>query len=1081
MNNLGRDMRVPITKKLLIDWGGPRVFRDAEMLVDNGRVLEAVYDPPRIHGSLFWNNRPFKTSLRILPDGQIESRCPCSDNTDRGLVCAHVIAMGIVLMRRATDPQRDAKYEAEQRHAARVASVDEDAYIRRVPRGTPGALPAELRVTVPADWQECWCKGKVPVTSEVEYGGKIRLLDEVPRDAPLCFSQEDESLLFVLEDISQGPGTGRLDLNRYDFINLVRLRTGKGLLRTGGSAIVINEPKMTTRLRMDLDRENGEIIVSAHTELPFMREGQRPFYLVLDKAGWVYGADNLWPLENVLPAPYHPIYQDVVIVARQDVVRFLGKELPILQKYARIESDISPDLFTIEPADPKFHLLLRGSPASLSATLYAGYGAIEVVAGHSAAAEDFAMPDPGDLMRYGIRNKFKENEGLEMLRSMGFAERSERGSGIAAGEGEGLMCIVGERQVLNFMGAHLPALRRRGWRVKVEGRAAPYMDEMVFAAPVVKIQEASEGGWFDVGFDFEDGQGLSLSPNEIQRALRKGDSFIESGGRRILIDSDAVQSMLDIFSDCASGESDRAGHFRMAGIHAAFVKSSLDALDGVDVEVSPEWRTTASRSNRTVKIEPVILGEPLDGILRSYQKDGVNWLRFLEKSGFCGLLADEMGLGKTVQTLAWLQLDRLDESARRKPALIVCPTSIVENWVEEAQRFVPRLKVMSLTGPDRHSRFEQVPGMDLVVTSYAVLRRDVEHYAKHEFSAAILDEAQHIKNPSTQNAAAAARLKARSRLVLTGTPVENSVSDLWSIMDFLMPGYLGNHGTFKERYEQPISRGGPDAEVAQVKLRRKVHPFMLRRLKADVAKDLPPKIERIATCELTADQKAVYSELLRASRQKIEGMMSKQGFNKARMEILTVLMRLRQVCCHLGLLELPGLKAQYPSAKMELFFELLDEALDSGHRLLVFSQFVKMLHILRDELTSRKVAHCYLDGSTKDRMQVVHTFNTERSIPVFLISLKAGGTGLNLTGADMVIHFDPWWNPAVEDQATDRAYRIGQKRTVYGIKLISKGTVEEKVLALQQKKKAIIGATIESDERMVESLNWQDIQDLLSL
>ncbi|MEI6808482.1 MAG: SNF2-related protein, partial [bacterium] len=790
---------------------------------------------------------------------------------------------------------------------------------------------------------------------------------------------------------------------------------------------------------------------------------------------------NLWPLENVLPAPYHQIYQDVVIVARKDVVRFLSKELPALEKFARIESDITADLFTIEPETPKFNLLLRGSPASLSATLSAGYGPIEVLAGSNTPDDEFAIPDPTDLMRYGVRNSAAEARALEMLRDTGFSAMPAGGIRDATKDCDGALCIVGERPVLNFLGSHLPALRRRGWRVKVEGRAAPYMESMVVAAPVVKIQEASGVGWFDVGFDFEDGQGLSLSQAEIQRALRKGDSFIESGGRKILIDSDAVRSMMDIFSDCASGESDRPGHFRMAGIHAAFVKSSLDALDGVDVEVSEEWRSSAGQTNRTVRVEPVPLGEPLDGILRSYQKDGVNWLRFLEKSGFCGLLADEMGLGKTVQTLAWLQLERLADKARRKPALIVCPTSIVENWVEEARRFVPGMKVISLTGPDRHSRFDQIPGVDLVVTSYAVLRRDVEMYAKQEFSAAILDEAQHIKNPSTQNAVATGKISASHRLVLTGTPVENTVSDLWSIMDFLMPGYLGSHAAFKERYEAPISRGGPDAAVAQVKLRRKVHPFLLRRLKVDVAKDLPPKIERVATCELTPDQKAVYSELLRTSRQRIEGMMSKQGFGKSRMEILTVLMRLRQVCCHLGLLELPGLKPEYPSAKMELFLELLDEALDGGHRMLVFSQFVKMLHILRDELDRRKVAYCYLDGSTKDRMKVVHTFNTERSIPVFLISLKAGGTGLNLTGADMVIHFDPWWNPAVEDQATDRAYRIGQKRTVYGIKLITKGTVEEKVLELQRKKKAIIGATIESDERMVESLTWTDIQGLLSL
>jgi SNF2 family DNA or RNA helicase len=300
-------------------------------------------------------------------------------------------------------------------------------------------------------------------------------------------------------------------------------------------------------------------------------------------------------------------------------------------------------------------------------------------------------------------------------------------------------------------------------------------------------------------------------------------------------------------------------------------------------------------------------------------------------------------------------------------------------------------------------------------------------------------------------------------------------------MDFLMPGYLGSHDTFRHNYELPVSRSGLDADAAQAKLRRKLHPFLLRRLKTEVAKDLPPKIQRVAMCELTMDQKLVYNEFLEASRRRITTMVTQRGFNKCRMEILTILMRLRQACCHLGLLELSGIKPQYPSAKLDLFFELVDEALDSGHRILVFSQFVSMLTIIRKELETRVLAYCYLDGATRERMTVVHEFNSRRDIPLFLISLRAGGTGLNLTGADMVIHFDPWWNPAVEDQATDRAYRIGQKRTVYSVKLITKGTVEEKVLALQNRKKAVISATIESDEGTMQSLTWDDIQAILNL
>ena len=346
---------------------------------------------------------------------------------------------------------------------------------------------------------------------------------------------------------------------------------------------------------------------------------------------------------------------------------------------------------------------------------------------------------------------------------------------------------------------------------------------------------------------------------------------------------------------------------------------------------------------------------------------------------------------------------------------------------------------------------------------------------------AILDEAQHIKNRSTQNARAAKKIKAFNRLVLTGTPVENSVSDLWSIMDFLMPGYLGAHDMFRRNYELPIERGGPEAQDAQRKLKRKLHPFLLRRLKKTVAKELPGKIEKIAHCQLTADQKAVYTTILQSARREISNLVKAKGFNKVRMQVLTTLLKLRQACCHLDLLKMPDLKPANPSGKLDLFMELVDEAVDGGHRILVFSQFVSMLSILRKELEAKGYKYCYLDGSTKNRMEVVHEFNSNREIPIFLISLKAGGTGLNLTGADMVIHFDPWWNPAVEQQATDRAYRIGQKRTVYSLKLITMGTVEEKVLALQEKKRAVINATIESDEDIMGSLSWEDMQELLDL
>ncbi|MBM4144226.1 MAG: DEAD/DEAH box helicase [Lentisphaerae bacterium] len=1063
-------MTVPITRKMLLDWGGERVLHDAESLVRRGLVEEAVFDAPYVRGTVMWSNRPLRTAFKLLGDGTVESQCPCWANTERGIICAHVIALGLSLVLRATDPARDEKHREELRRAHRLATIDEGQYITRGHEDTPGAVPALLEVTLAEGWEAAAADGGVPVVAEARFDGRSALLEDVPRGLPLRFSRQDEALLFVLEDISEGPARGRLTVNMGDFVNLIRLKAGGHLRRAGGGAVAVNKTPVRSFLKVELDESGGALVLALHTELPFFPHGAAPRYLVARRSGWAYGADNLWPLENLLPEPYHAIYREPIVVERPMVLAFLRDELPALAAHARIESNVTPDLFTIEPAQPSFRLEVHGSPASLSAVLYAEYDGHVMVAGRADPRDHFGVPDPADILRYTVRNPETEKRALERLAAAGFDGPT----------GNELQSIVGNRNVLNFLGGSLPALRRLGWKVTLAGRVAPYMEEMPFASPVVRVA-VTGGGWFDVALNFDDSGRRSLSQAEVRRALCKGEAFICKDGRTFLLDADAVRAMDDVFADCASAEADAPGHFRVSNLYAPFVRASLQALDGVDVEETPDWRELALRQNREVEPAAAALPPALDAILRPYQKAGVNWLRFLEGLGFSGLLADEMGLGKTVQTLVWLSLPRLATEAVGRPALIVCPTSIVENWAEECARFVPGMKVIAVTGQDREEKWAAVPRHDVAITSYALLRRDIERAVNVEFAVAVLDEAQHIKNRSTQNALSAKRLRARQRLVLTGTPVENSVSDLWSIMDFLMPGYLGGHEAFRTNYEAPIVRSGDGGDLAQTKLRRKMHPFLLRRLKTDVARDLPPKIERTASCTLTEDQQVVYRELLEASRRRLRDMVSAQGFNRSRMEILTTLMRLRQACCHLELLKLPDLNPRFPSAKTDLFFELLDEAMDSGHRVLVFSQFVAMLSILRREMDRREISYCYLDGSTKDRLQIVHRFNTDRAIPAFLISLKAGGTGLNLTGADMVVHFDPWWNPAVENQATDRAYRIGQKRTVYSVRLIARGTVEEKVVALQERKQAVIDATIESDEQIMRKLSWEDIKDILEI
>ncbi|HEX4667936.1 MAG TPA: DEAD/DEAH box helicase, partial [Chthoniobacterales bacterium] len=460
----------------------------------------------------------------------------------------------------------------------------------------------------------------------------------------------------------------------------------------------------------------------------------------------------------------------------------------------------------------------------------------------------------------------------------------------------------------------------------------------------------------------------------------------------------------------------------------------------------------------------------LDSQLRDYQRGGVRWLAALAAQNLGGILADEMGLGKTVQTLALLLLNR-----GHGPALVVCPTSLLVNWQREAARFTPELKVLMIDGPNRAEKIARLPEQDLALTSYGLLRRDAELYAGLRLRTVVLDEAQHIKNPETQNAQAAFSLNAQQRFVLTGTPMENSVRDLWSLMNFVAPGYLGSRADFRERYEKPLTTNPEQA--LQRRLARRLRPFLLRRRKIDVARELPEKIEQVVPCELGATQRATYNALLREIQQGIGTSRAQDG--AMRIKMLTGLLRLRQVCCDLRLLGLAPNEKGDTSAKLDLLDELLEEIIDGGHRVLVFSQFVKMLDLVRERLEATGTAHCYLAGPTKNRQEEVDRFQNDDSVPVFLISLKAGGVGLNLSAADTVIHFDPWWNAAVEAQATDRAHRIGQKRVVTSYKLIARETVEEKILNLQKRKRELASAMLEAEEPLMTGLTTGDLAELL--
>jgi len=474
---------------------------------------------------------------------------------------------------------------------------------------------------------------------------------------------------------------------------------------------------------------------------------------------------------------------------------------------------------------------------------------------------------------------------------------------------------------------------------------------------------------------------------------------------------------------------------------------------------------------------PEVVVSPLvDGLLRDYQREGIAWIRFLGECGVHGILADEMGLGKTLQALA--VVDLYGRNGGREPSLVVCPTSLLENWRMEAKKFFPEMRVAVIRGKGREGIIAGMDKFQLLITSYALLRRDIDCYEGRGFGYLVLDEAQHIKNPVSATACTCKRLISRHRLILTGTPIENSLSEVWSLFDFLLPGLLGTHGEFCDMYER--FRNQKECNEKAELLSFMIRPFILRRIKSEVCKQLPPKMEQVVYCELNAIQRKLYNAILRDGCRLLEGC-GDSGFGKGQFKILATLLRLRQVCCHPKLLpkELVGDGLVLSSLKLELLQEIILEAIDAKHRILVFSQFTSMLDLIVPWLVDNGIRYERLDGSSKNRQAKVNRFNNDDSIPIFLLSLKAGGTGLNLTGADMVVHYDQWWNPMVEDQATDRTHRIGQVNTVTSIKLVVRNSIEERVLELQANKREIFDKLLAGVPCRLGELTREDIEYLL--
>jgi hypothetical protein len=584
------------------------------------------------------------------------------------------------------------------------------------------------------------------------------------------------------------------------------------------------------------------------------------------------------------------------------------------------------------------------------------------------------------------------------------------------------------------------------------------------------IVKGSGIDWLSVSAEWEQ-EGMKLSAADLQRLQTATGRFVklpDSGW--VELDTGAVQSaheaMADLGVDGLTPVAQRIGLEHAAHLDEDGMKRFSD---------SPQARALRERIKDFKGVPSTAAPANIQAELRPYQKDGFDFLCHLNQIRLGGILADDMGLGKTLQTLTWFAWLIERNGKDPKPSLVICPASVLHNWRREAERFTPNLKVLVLeSGAARHNLRKQIPQHDLIVTNYALLRRDLEELQKFQFRTVVLDEAQFIKNPGAQVTQSVKQMKCEHRLALTGTPLENRLLDLWSIVDFVQPGYLGNQDHFSDTYEPKGDPTGSAQRIARRRLSAKLRPLLLRRLKKHVAKDLPDRIEQRRDCQLGEEQRKLYLAELRRSREQVMKTVAEKGLNKSKIHVLAALTRLRQICCHPKLVGNESI-----SGKTETLFELLEPLIAHGQKVLVFSQFVQMLQLLEAECKVRQISTHILTGQTKDRQQVVNSFQEDQNAAVFLLSLRAAGTGLNLTNASYVVLYDPWWNPAVEAQAIDRSHRIGQTQTVNAYRLISPGTVEEKIWELQQSKAQTISDVL-GEEGFARSLSKTDLEYLFA-
>lgn len=781
---------------------------------------------------------------------------------------------------------------------------------------------------------------------------------------------------------------------------------------------------------VDISAQNGKINMTVNERgAALTKSGSHFLY-----DGDIYFASREWR------SWFMPIYKAVIAAKRtridfdgDNAVNFVMNILPVLKgKQGVVLSGFEEMVVDTKPV---FEVFLDKYSNGFSAVVLVRYGTLTLMPGRKTK---------GNEKKILVRNTRLEEEVLDFFND--FATDGDK------------YVATDDNIIFDFLSNRLPKLETYA-EIKYNGFYK--MEENLPLS--AKVGYLSDINLFEVSFESE------LSKDEVIEILHavslKKEYYRAKNDVFYSLKFDGM-SLPDLVSSLEFDERDIKAGKKQVSEYNAFYLAGLRET-GI-VEGTEDFNKFIDGIKET---KPEIPKE-IDKVLRGYQREGVKWLTQLAAYGFGGILADDMGLGKTLQVIAFTMSVK-----RNEPVLVVAPSSLTYNWQNEIIKFAPDAKSIIVEGSkaERIACLENIDEYDFVITSYPLMRRDMELYKKKEFAFFFIDEAQYIKNPGTINAKSVKKIKAKGYFALTGTPVENSLSELWSVFDFVMKGYLYSAREFNARFQNSIMKEENKTRIEE--LRRRIQPFILRRMKKEVLTELPEKIENTVYAVLEPEQKKIYEAFLRAARNEIGYMDGINGEN--RMRVLGMIMRLRQICCHPSLFD-SGYRDD--SGKLLLFEELVSSAVGAGHRILVFSQFTSMLAIIKERLDNMEISYFYLDGSTKaeERIEMAEKFNNgEREI--FLISLKAGGTGLNLVGADMVIHYDPWWNPAVMDQASDRAYRIGQKKAVQVIKLATKGTIEEQIIKLQEKKKELADDIIKENSTFLSNLTKEEILEIFSV